>query len=310
MTVGDAKRIVVEWAQFNLPSWPRVVGALLAGSVNEKADAEPWTGGSDVDVWVFQEGKPTERPPKFPHAGLILEVATKPADLLADDNRVLDDPHLAPHLAGGQIVYDPTCTLASLAERVRPRYAGLNHLRARMKWAADNSRSKYGWCVKAKGDGLVGPLCVFVLGVRNTAAIAAIAALKNPTLRRCMAVQRNVLERFGYGELHEQALAVVGSGRLTQDDVREMVRPLPDLFRRACAVARTPFWAIFELEPAAESLFINGTVEMIDAGDHRGRAVHPVHPLLLPPGPADRWDRAGQGSFQPSAASDPSNARH
>lgn len=269
MIVSDAKRIAREWADENLPAWPNVVGAILAGSVNEKDDAAAWTVGSDVDLWVFQTGTPTERPPKLAHRGLILEVATKHGDDLADVDRILGEPHLAPHVAGGTIVYDPAGVFARLHQQVRPRWAEYDAIRRRMDWASGNSRSKYERCVNATGKGLVGPLCVFVLGVRNSAALAPIAAMQNPTLRRCLSVQKEIFARYGFEDLHEQTLGIIGATNLSANSVRGLLAPLPGLFRQACAVARTPFWASFELEPAAEAMFIEGTREMIDAGRPR-----------------------------------------
>lgn len=268
MTVAEAKRTAIAWTHEYLASVPNVVGALLAGSINQRAEDAPFSAASDVDIYVYQGPEGTPRPPKIPHAGLILEPSHHGAAILGDLERLLGDPHQAPHVAAGHIIADPQGALRRAHEAVRDGFPRLRWVRRRMEWAVRNATGKLESCVNAR-DPHVGLVCAYSLGLRNIAAIAPIAVLQNPTLRRCLVVSRDILVAGGHGELHEELLDILGSRETSAATAREFLEPTMTLFRRAAAVARTPFWAKFELDPLAETLFREGLVEMIDAGDHR-----------------------------------------
>jgi len=136
-------------------------------------------------------------------------------------------------------------------------------------WAYKNAESKLGGCIASNNEQDMWLFISYALGVRNIAALPAIAALQNPTFRRCAVISRDILSKYGYGDLHEEMLDIYGSRGATASPVQDLIDPLMQLFRRATAVSKTPFFFSFEFEPTAEPLFRNGIQEMINCGDHR-----------------------------------------
>lgn len=269
MLVSEAKKIAQEWTQAYLPSLPRAIGALFAGSINDKPDDAEWTEGSDVDIFIYQSGETTPRPPKLPYRGLILEPSHHSADQLTNIEKILGDAHQAPHIARGKIISDPNGILRQTSLTVAADFPKFAWIQKRMNWALDNATSKLTSCMNAKEGGKNWSLCSFSLGIRNIAALAAIASMRNPTFRRCLVVSRDVLTPHGYGPLHEELLNILGSHDARPALVQAQLLPMLEIFRRAVAVAKTPFFFQFELDAAAEPLFRSGCQEMIDAGDHR-----------------------------------------
>lgn len=269
MLVSEAKIIAHEWAQAYLATFPRAVGALFAGSINDKPDEAEWTDGSDVDMYFYQSGETTPRPPKLPYRGLILEPSHHSAEQLTNSEKILGDAHQAPHIARGKIISDPTGILRQTMVTVAADFSKFVWIQKRMDWAFNNATSKLTSCLNAKDDGKIWSLCSYTLGIRNIAALAAIASMRNPTFRRCLVVSRDVLTPHGYGPLHEEVLNILGSHNATPVLVQAQLLPMLEIFRRAVIVTRKPFFFQFELDASAEPIFHQGTQEMIDGGDHR-----------------------------------------
>ena len=269
MIVSEVRKIAIEWAMEYFNSLPRVQGALFAGSINDRRDDSEWTDGSDVDIYFYQSGEITPRAPKLLFRELIMEPSHHPADLLLNTDKILGDPHQATHIARGNIICDPNGLLKKTQQTVKPQLTELEWIHKRMMWAYSNAESKLTGCIKSTTERDMGLIISFSLGVRNIAALPAIAALRNPTLRRCAVVSRDILSQYGYDHLHEEMLDIYGSRSATPSAVRALIPPLMELFRRASVVSNTPFFFSFEFEPAAEPLFQNGIQEMIDSGDHR-----------------------------------------
>jgi hypothetical protein len=269
MLVSEVKQIALEWTLKYFESVPRAVGALFAGSINDKPDDAEWQDGSDVDIYIYQSGETTQRPPKLPYRGLILEPSHHGADQLANIEKILGDAHQAPHIALGKIICDPTGILKKIHLQAAPEYSKFVWINKRMLWASNNAIWKLTSCINAKPDGKIWTLSSFSLGIRNIAALAAIASIRNPTLRRCLVVSRDVLTSHGYGNLHEELLNILGSQSVTPSHAQAQIPPMLEIFRRAVDIAKTPFFFLFELKASAETIFHHGVQEMIDAGDHR-----------------------------------------
>ena len=269
MIVSEARTIATEWAMEYLQSMPRGLGALFAGSITDKHDEEKWTGSSDIDIYFYQSGEITPRAPKLLCRGLIMEPSHHPFDSLLNIDKILCDPHQATHIARGKIICDPTGQLCKTQQTVKPVFAELEWIHKRMMWAHKNAELKLTGCINATNERDMGYFISYTLGVRNIAALPAIASLRNPTFRRCAVVSRDILSQYGYDHLHEEMLDIYGSRSATASSVQALIPPLMELFRRAIVVSKTPFFFSFEFEPAAEPLFQNGIQEMIDSGDHR-----------------------------------------
>lgn len=269
MLVKEAKAIAREWVAKHFQSVDGGIGAVLAGSINYRQDSAVWPDGSDIDIWLYRSGRCTPGPMKFGYRGVIVEPSMHSSDCFDDIEAILGHPHESPHLVRGEILADPRGAIAKLRLAIEPEFPKLKWVRRRMDWVAENASRKLAISAKAKPGSYVEPLLQLVLGIRNIVAMAPIATLENPTMRRCMVVARDILSRHGHDGLSDELLDILCGRDMTPEEVRAYIPSMMELYRQATTVAKTPFWARFELDPAAESMFRIAAQDMIEAGDHR-----------------------------------------
>ncbi len=108
VTTAEARRAAETWVREEGLRTPGFVGALLVGSIQALAPADPLPPGSDVDVWVVVDGPvPDARrdppsplwPDKFAFRGIVLERAYFSWESLRDPTAVLANANLAPAVA-------------------------------------------------------------------------------------------------------------------------------------------------------------------------------------------------------------------
>jgi hypothetical protein len=99
--------------------------------------------------------------------------------------------------------------------------------------------------------------------------LLAVAQLKRPTTRRTLTLLREMLEEQGRPDLHEAALAVMGSAHMSRADVQAVLDLSVAAFDRSVEVYRTPTPYGFTIRPHLRPYLSEATREMIDEGNHR-----------------------------------------
>lgn len=102
-----------------------------------------------------------------------------------------------------------------------------------------------------------------------TTLLPLVAALRNPTVRLRYPAAREVLDEYGHADLYPQLLELLGCAQVTRERVQEQLSELARTFDATAAVARTPFFFSADITPAARTVPIDGSQELIDRGDHR-----------------------------------------
>ncbi|HET9494120.1 MAG TPA: hypothetical protein VFR15_07820, partial [Chloroflexia bacterium] len=80
---------------------------------------------------------------------------------------------------------------------------------------------------------------------------------------------REMLEEQGRTDLHEAALAVMGSGHMSRADVQAVLDLSVTAFDRSVEVYRTPTPYGFTIRPHLRPYLAEATQEMIEEGNHR-----------------------------------------
>jgi hypothetical protein len=102
-----------------------------------------------------------------------------------------------------------------------------------------------------------------------TAQILALADLRNPTVRKSLAVSREILSARNKLELHEAMLAVLGVAGFDQAQVDSHFDSCRLAYDRALEVYKTPFFFSNDLGEDVRPIAIDGTTEILDMGLHR-----------------------------------------
>ncbi|HEY1013831.1 MAG TPA: hypothetical protein VGE07_14060, partial [Herpetosiphonaceae bacterium] len=99
--------------------------------------------------------------------------------------------------------------------------------------------------------------------------LVAVAQLRRPTTRRTLALMHELLVPAGRADLHERALAVMGSADLGAAQVERLLADALAAFDRAVVVKRTPVPYGFAIQAHLRPYYLAGSREMIDQGLHR-----------------------------------------
>jgi hypothetical protein len=266
--VGDARGAAVDWVRSHATRTPGFRGAYFAGStVGLPADAE-LPVGSDVDVMVVTAAaEPGRGPGKFVHRGALPEASHVPWDQLASADDVLASYHLAAGVSAGSVVADPTGHLRRLHADVSRRFAQRAWVRRRCEDA--RRRSENGLRRVAAATTWPEQVTTWLFAGGVATHVLLVAALRNPTVRLRYLAARDVLERYGLPELHEDLLGLLGCADMTPPRAEHHLRTLARTFDAAAAVVRTPFFFASDITPHARPIAVDGTREQIAAGHHR-----------------------------------------
>jgi hypothetical protein len=282
VTTADARRAAADWVQAEAAPIPEFVGALIAGSTRARAPGAPHPEGSDVDVWVVVDAPvpdfmhdPRHRfaVRKFRHGEVVLERGFKPWDALADPERVLGDPHLAPNLAAPAIVADPGGRLARLAAAVGPAFPQRSHALRRVDAKLANAERFCGFAASGATppgfDPFVVGTALRLVAAGEAAGAVAVAALRQPSPRHAFVHAGALLAQRGRGELAEELLGALGSANLGPADVAAALDELAGAWDAAVEVRRTVFGMDYELSRDARRFALGGVRELVDAGHPR-----------------------------------------
>jgi hypothetical protein len=259
--------IVREWVDLHTRHLPDFAGAYLWGGITALAADAPFHLYRDVDVVVvLTQGAPDDEQEVL-YRGVMLEVISKNLDAHQDAEAVLANPSDGPNVATTQILADPTGILAPLHQAVAADYSRRRWIQARCE-AEKASAEEWLPAMRqaATPQGRMDSVRVF-LGALS--GLLAVAQLKRPTTRRTLTLLRELLEAQGRPDLHEAALTLMGSAHMSEADVQSILDQCMIAFDRAVVVYRTPIPYGFAMRPHLRPYHVEGTLEMIDEGNHR-----------------------------------------
>jgi len=248
-------------------SLPDFAGAYLWGGITALPPDAPFYLYRDVDVVVVVTTGAQDDDQEVLYRGLMLEIISK--DLAAHQNAeaVLANPSDGPNVATTQILADPTGILAPLHRAVAAAYGRRRWIQARCD--AEKASAEQSLAAMRQASTPTERLDSARPLLGALSGLLAIADLKRPTTRRTLALLRELLEAHRRPDLHEAALIVMGSARMSRADVQGMLDQCVSAFDRAVEVYQTPVPFSFALRPHLRPYHVEGTQEMIDEGNHR-----------------------------------------
>lgn len=268
MLVRDARTIAREWVIEEGSKVPGFGGAYFLGSISAASDDAPFGATSDIDLKVLLEDPGVDTlPHKFVFRGLVFDVAYAPSDEFGSPEAVLRSYPTAVHFAGPSVILDPSGKLTAIQEVVTREYARRVWVRKRCEHARDQFLAFLGMFNPAAP--VHEQATIWTLGLAAATHMVLVADLRNPTIRRCMAVSREVVTTYGYLPLHEALLRNLGSDAMGREEVERFLAACAMTFDTACAVRSTPFPWDSNISAYARPIAIEGAQEMIDEGCHR-----------------------------------------
>lgn len=268
MKVEQVRELALQWVEAEAENIPQFLGAFLTGSINWLADDVAWPTTSDVDIALVVEGNAPNTRCRLAYQGLILDPSFKSIEELQSAEQVLETYYLAGHFASlTSILADPTGHLTNLQAQVSTDYARRQWVHRRCEQAKQLAEA----CV----EDMISPNpqeerpIYLMLTVVFTGQILALADLRNPTFRKSLVFARETLSAIGQVELHELLLALLGSATLSRGDVNSFFRELTEAFDRAEMLYQTPCWDDYMVTTISRPTYIDGSLELIDAGFHR-----------------------------------------
>jgi hypothetical protein len=264
--VRDARDAARRWVLENAPGQQGFRGAFYHGSTGWLTDDAVLPATSDVDVMVVFD-EPNSGPGKFRYEGVLLEVSYLPVERLGSPEMVLGRPELAGSFRGASVISDPSGWLTALQRTVARDYARRRWVFERCEGIRDNML-RYLRLLDEPGpfhDGVTSWL--FATG--NTTLMPLVAGLRNPTVRKRYAAARELLAEYGRRDFYDTLLGLLGCTRMGRARAEHHLGALTGAFDAARGVVQTPFFFTSDISEDARPVAIDGSGEMIEAGDHR-----------------------------------------
>jgi hypothetical protein len=265
MKVTEVIDVARQWVDEQGSALPGFQGAYLAGSINEMAKDDPFPLFRDVDVYVVVDDPSQIAVPqeKFVYRGVLLERVTSSVAEHRSAETILASINAA-SVARANILSDPTGLLHELQSSVAAQYAHPQWIAARCQ-----GQKQFIAYMIGQADSAHDP--VFFLGftVLYLGGLVALADGHPPTVRRCLAVSGDLLHAHGRPDLHESILALLGSASMDRTEVVGHLESCIPAFDTAVQVLSTPFYTSWNLHEGSRPYLIDGSWEMIDAGQHR-----------------------------------------
>lgn len=268
MRVGAARAAAARWVAAHARPVPGYRGAYFSGSTVGRPDEAELSPSSDVDVVVVTEAdEPPAKPGKLRYEGALLEVTYVPWAELRDPEAVLSSYHLAGSFRRDTVIDDPTGGLRALHADVSPRFAERGWVRRRCLDARRRVEGRLAAFDASAPFHEQVPAWMFPTGV--TTHVLLVAALRNPTVRLRYRAVREVLGAYGQPGLYPELLELLGCADVSERVVRHHVSELTRTFDATVPVARTPFFFSSDLTAQARPIAVDGTLELLDRGEHR-----------------------------------------
>jgi hypothetical protein len=272
MNVGQAIQRAREWVAEESTRIPGFHGALLAGSLTHLPPETPLESWRDVDVVMLTTDPSAMKDDRLElvHEGVILECAILGDEPFRSADVILSAPEHADNVAAGVILADPTGALGRLHDTVAAEYSRRRWVQARCDSRKQlvGKRLAAGRKALAAGD-LPAVLMHFYVGTALMMGLTSLSNARPLTLRRCFMRSGELLEAQGRADLHEQALALIGTATLTREDTERFLSYFDEAFELATRIKRQPVHYDFKFRGHLRPYYVDGTREMIDAGRHR-----------------------------------------
>ncbi|QYR23591.1 hypothetical protein KZ483_12225 [Paenibacillus sp. sptzw28] len=267
MRIGTARAVAAEWVTHNASREVWFRGAYFSGSTVGMSDEAKLSPASDVDiVIVTAQTEPPLKLGKFIFRDTLLEVTYLSWNELSSVEEVLSSYHLAGSFRVDTIIADPTGHLRLLQTQVAHHFAVRRWVRRRCENATQRvENSLRAIDISAPWHDQV-TAWLFPTGI--TAHVLLVAALRNPTVRLRYLAARGVLDDYGHSGLYNDLLKLLGCVDLTASRVEQHLTNLEHTFDAAAAAAKTPFFFSTDITAVSRSVAIDGSRELIRAGNH------------------------------------------
>lgn len=268
MIVKHAREVARQWVIEEGSSIPGFCGAYTAGSTNWLPDDAALAATSDCDVMVVLTD-PTQAGTrgKLIYRDILLDVSFLGNAQLRSPELVLGDYHLAPGLRTANILADPSGHLTALQTAVSCDYAKRRWVRKRCAHA----RNRVLEHLRSANEEapLHDHVIAWLFAAGITTHVLLVAGLRNPSVRTRYVAARELLARHGHAEFHETLLELLGCGRISQEQARQHLAALTELFDAAKMVVKTPSPFASDISDHARRVAIDGSRDLIERGDHR-----------------------------------------
>ncbi len=247
---------------------PGFDGAFLHGSLNWLAADALLPATSDVDVMVVTASSPPQdRLGKFIYRDVLLEASHLPRERLQSPAQVLSDYHLAGSFRAPDIIADPTGHLTRLGAVVSRGFARREWVRRRCADVRDKAQRD----LRSVSRDRLPPdqALAWLFGAGKAAHVLLVAGLQNPTVRRRYVAVRELLRDTGHPDFYERLLAMVGCAGINREQAEQHLAALTDVFDATSTLIKSPLPFAADLSAAARPIAIDGSRDLIAAGDHR-----------------------------------------
>jgi len=267
MRVGTAREAAVDWVVQHASRQAGFHGAYFIGSTTGLPEDGELAPGSDVDVAVVTSEALSPKPGKVLYRGTLLDISLRPWQQLTSVEEVMRSYHLAAGFRFNTIIADPTGDLRILQQNVAQHFTEELWVRRRCQDARDNVEN---WLKRIdRSASWADQVTAWLFGTGVTTHILLVAALRNPTVRLRYLAVREVLEQYGRTALYPVLLRLLGCAELSPDRVEYHLASLARTFDAAATVAKTRFFFSSDITPAARSIAIDGTGNVVRSGNHR-----------------------------------------
>ncbi|WP_019535373.1 hypothetical protein [Paenibacillus ginsengihumi] len=268
MKIGEARQAAADWVHKYAGREEWFVGAYFSGSTVGRPDGEELSSASDIDVVVvISHDEAPMKPGKFIYRDALLEVTYLSRSELSSPEAVLASYHLAGSFRTDTIIADPTGQLRELQREVSRCFAERKWVRRRSEHVLQ--KIEHGLRSLDETAPLHDQATAWLFPTGVMAHAPLVAALRNPTVRLRYLAARGVLEEFGFADRYGELLELLGCAGMTPQRVRHHVDALARTFDAAARAARTPFFFSTDITPAARPIVIDGSIQLIRAGNHR-----------------------------------------
>ncbi|MGI6706712.1 MAG: hypothetical protein ACOX6S_10895 [Clostridia bacterium] len=268
MKVGSARKAAIRWVNHHASGEDWFRGAYFSGSTVGMPDDQELPVASDLDVVVVTaQAEPPLKLGKFIYQGALLEVTFLPWDLFASAEEVLASYHLAGSFRVNTVIADPTGYLEQLQRKVSHHFSEREWVLRRCR----NVRQKIEGGLQGIDPGVPfhQQVMAWLFSTGITTHLILVAALRNPTVRLRYLRVREVLEEYGFAGLYPRLLELLGCLHMTPQQLEQHLDGLTRTFDATAPVARTPFLFSTDISPEARPIAIDGSRELIRAGNHR-----------------------------------------
>ena len=268
MLVRQAKEAARQWVLEEGRSLPHFYGAFFAGSTNWMPEDTPLPAASDVDVKIVLESP--EIPGdfrKFRYSDVVLEIAYAPVAPFQSPDAILGDYYTAGHFTRPNIILDPAGQLTRIQAAVAQDFAKRRWVSRRCEHARAWFLTSLQWLHPAAP--LPDQVFAWVYPTSVLAHLVQVAALQNPTVRKCFVASSQALAQYGHASLHEAMLGLLGSADLSLTQVQALHRSCLEVFDVAKAIITTAFFGSGNISELGRPIADEGIREIIESGYHR-----------------------------------------